>query len=42
MCTGILSPGLKRPGREAEHSPSAAEIKETLIYASIPQYVFMA
>jgi hypothetical protein len=29
MCTGALSLGIKRPGREADHSPpSSAEVKE--------------
>jgi hypothetical protein len=39
-----ISPGVKRPGREADHSPPAsAEIKKTLVYTSIPQtYVFTA
>jgi hypothetical protein len=34
---------VKRPGREADHSPPAsAEIKKTWIYTSTPPYVFMA
>jgi hypothetical protein len=34
---GALSPGVKRPGREADHSPpSSAEIKEMWIYTSTP------
>jgi hypothetical protein len=38
-----LSPELKRPGREADHSPpTSAEIKKTWIYTSTPPYVFMA
>jgi hypothetical protein len=38
---GALSLGVKRPGREADHSPpSSAEVKES--YASTPQYAFMA
>jgi hypothetical protein len=38
-----LSPGVKRPGREAEHLPvSSAEVKKTWIYTSIPLYAFMA
>jgi hypothetical protein len=29
MGTGAFSPGVKRPGREADHSPpSSAEVKE--------------
>jgi hypothetical protein len=40
---GALSPGVKRPGRESDHSPSiAAEAENTWIYTSIPPYVFMA
>jgi hypothetical protein len=35
--TGALSPRLKRPGREAKHSPpDMAEIKKMLIYISTP------
>jgi hypothetical protein len=38
-----LSPGVKRPGREADHSPPAsAEVKKMCIYGSTPQYAFMA
>jgi hypothetical protein len=40
---GVLSPGVKLPGREFGHSPPAsAEIKKMWIYASIPPYAFMA
>jgi hypothetical protein len=40
---GALSPGVKRPGREADQSPSPiAKIKEIWIYTSIPPYAFMA
>jgi hypothetical protein len=40
---GALSPGVKRPGRETDHSPSAsAEVKKMWIYTSIPPYAFMA
>jgi hypothetical protein len=43
MGTGALSPGVKRPGREADRSsPISAEIKKMWIYASTPPYVFMA
>jgi hypothetical protein len=36
-------PGLKRPGREADHSPpSSAEVKNAWSYTSTPLYVFMA
>jgi hypothetical protein len=38
----VFSPGTKRPGREAEHSPpTTAEDKKTWIYTYTPQYVFM-
>jgi hypothetical protein len=38
-----LSQGIKRPGREVDHSPpSSAEVKNAWSYTSIlPQYVFM-
>jgi hypothetical protein len=37
------SPGIKRPGREANHSPTAdAEVKEMWIYTSTPAYAFIA
>jgi hypothetical protein len=40
---GALSRGVKRPGREADHSPPAsAEVKKTWIYTSTPPYAFMA
>jgi hypothetical protein len=40
---GALSPGVKRPGRESDHSPPAsAEIKKMWIYTSTPPYAFMA
>jgi hypothetical protein len=40
---GALSPGAKRPGREADHSPpTSAEVKNTWIYTPTPPYVFMA
>jgi hypothetical protein len=36
-------PGVKQPGREADHSPpSSAEVKNTWIYTTTPLYVFMA
>jgi hypothetical protein len=42
-CRGSLSPGVKRPGREGNHSPpTSAEVKNTWIYTSTPPYVFMA
>jgi hypothetical protein len=35
--------GLKRPGREADHSPpTSAEVKKTWVYTFTPQYVFVA
>jgi hypothetical protein len=37
-----LSPGVKRPGREADHSPpTSAEVKKMWIYTSTPSYAFM-
>jgi hypothetical protein len=40
---GALSLGVKRPGREADHSsPASEEVKKMWIYTSIPPYVFMA
>jgi hypothetical protein len=37
-----LSSGVKRPGREADHSPPASvEVKKTWLYTSTPPYVFM-
>jgi hypothetical protein len=40
--TGALSLGLKRPVREADHSPpTSAEVKKMWIYTSIPPYAFM-
>jgi hypothetical protein len=40
---GALSLGVKRPGREADHSPSSsAEVKNAWIYTSTPQYAFVA
>jgi hypothetical protein len=38
-----LSPGVKRPGREADHSPPAsADVKKIWIYTSTPPYAFTA
>jgi hypothetical protein len=35
--TGALSPRVKRPGREADHStPSSVEVKNVCSYTSIP------
>jgi hypothetical protein len=40
---GELSLGVKRPEREADHSPpSNAEVKNAWSYTSTPHYVFMA
>jgi hypothetical protein len=39
---GDLSKGVKRPRREADHSPSSAEVKNEWSYTSTPQYTFMA
>jgi hypothetical protein len=37
---GVLSPRVKRPGREADHSPPpSAEVKNTWIYTSTAPYV---
>jgi hypothetical protein len=39
---GALSPGVKRPGREANQSPpSSVEVKNAWRYTSTPQYGFM-
>jgi hypothetical protein len=43
MGTGDLSPEVKRPGREADHSPpTSAEVKKMWLYRSTPPYAFMA
>jgi len=43
MDTGGLSPGVKRPGREANHpSPSSDEIKISWSYTYTVPYNFMA
>jgi hypothetical protein len=40
---GALSPGVKRPGREADHSiPASAEVKKVWIYTSTLPYIFVA
>jgi hypothetical protein len=40
---GALSSGVKRPGREADHSsPSSPDVKYAWSYISTPPYVFMA
>jgi hypothetical protein len=39
---GALSPWVKRPGCEADHSPPASvEVKKIWIYTSTPPYAFM-
>jgi hypothetical protein len=39
----LFPPGVKRPGREAEHSrPTTAEVKKMWIYTSTPPCAFMA
>jgi hypothetical protein len=39
MGTGGFSPGIKRPGREADHSPPAgAEVKKMWTYTSTSPY----
>jgi hypothetical protein len=43
MGTGGSFPGVKRPGREADHSPPAsAEVKKMWIYTPTPPHAFMA
>jgi hypothetical protein len=40
---GALSLGVKRQGRESDHSPpTSAEVKKMWIYTSTSPYVFMA
>jgi hypothetical protein len=40
---GALSTGVKRPGREADHSPpTSAEVKKMWLYTATPPYAFMA
>jgi hypothetical protein len=42
MGTGGSFQGVKRQGREADHSPpTSAEVKEMWIYTSTPPYTFM-
>jgi hypothetical protein len=41
--SGALSPEIKRPEREADHSsPTNADVKKTWGYVSTPPYTFMA
>jgi hypothetical protein len=43
MGNGSLSPGVKRPRRDGDHSPpSDAEVRNERKYTSTPSYVFMA
>jgi hypothetical protein len=43
LVQGALSPGVKRPGRDVDHSPSiSTEVKKTWIYTSTPSHVFIA
>jgi hypothetical protein len=43
MGTGDSPHGVKRPGREADHSPATSlEVKKIWIYTSTPPYAFMA
>jgi hypothetical protein len=43
MGTGGSFPGVKRQGREADHShPTSVEVKKMWIYRSTPPCVFMA
>jgi hypothetical protein len=43
MCTEVLSPGVKRPVPEADHSsPASAGVKKMWIYTSTPPYAFTA
>jgi hypothetical protein len=43
MGTGGSFPGVKRQGREADHSPpTSAEVRKMWIHTSTPPYVFLA
>jgi hypothetical protein len=43
MGTGVSFLGVKRPGRDADHSPpSSAEVKNAWSYTSTIQHVFVA
>jgi hypothetical protein len=40
---GAVFQGVKRPGREPNHSPpNSAEVKKMWIYTSTPRYAFLA
>jgi hypothetical protein len=40
--SGALSSRIKEPGREADHSPSSAQVDNAASYTPIPPYVFRA
>jgi hypothetical protein len=41
-CRDLVPPWVKRPGREADHSPPAsAEVKKMWIYTPTPPYAFI-
>jgi hypothetical protein len=41
--TGAFTPGVDRPGLEADHSPpTSAKVKNMWMYTSTPPYAFMA
>jgi hypothetical protein len=43
LVPGALSPGVKRPGLEADHLPlTSAKVKKMCIYTSTPPYAVMA
>jgi hypothetical protein len=42
MGTGAYFPGIKQQEREADHSPTNAEVKNTLVYTSTPSYALLA
>jgi hypothetical protein len=43
LVPGALSTGVKRSGRDADHSPpTSAEVNKMWIYKSAPPYAFMA
>jgi hypothetical protein len=43
MGTGGFLSGVKRPGRESDHSPpTSTMVKKTWVYISTPPYTFMA
>jgi hypothetical protein len=43
LLPGFLSPRVKRPGLEADHSPpTSVEVKKMWIYTSTPPYAFLA